>query len=205
MTPAWRRCCWSPRSTPTASAAAICERSRGFVYGVGVMGVTGERAALASSAATWPAWCAVCRTARCASASACRTPNRRPRPVRTRMASSSGRRSCAAARRGGTRSCRQVRRILADRHRHVLGVVQRRAVRCPVPQRPRSQDAARAARPRVARATRRLPPSSRSTDMLTAINPAPTIRSSSRPGPGRGGERRSGGRVWHGGGTGSRT
>jgi tryptophan synthase alpha chain len=37
-------------STPSARAAAICERSRGFVYGVGVMGVTGERAALASSA-----------------------------------------------------------------------------------------------------------------------------------------------------------
>jgi len=37
-------------STPRARAAAICERSRGFVYGVGVMGVTGERAALASTA-----------------------------------------------------------------------------------------------------------------------------------------------------------
>ena len=31
-------------STPLARADAICERSRGFVYGVGVMGVTGERA-----------------------------------------------------------------------------------------------------------------------------------------------------------------
>jgi len=37
-------------STPEARARAICERSRGFVYGVGVMGVTGERAALAGSA-----------------------------------------------------------------------------------------------------------------------------------------------------------
>jgi tryptophan synthase alpha chain len=30
---------------------AICERSRGFVYGVSLMGVTGERASLATSAA----------------------------------------------------------------------------------------------------------------------------------------------------------
>jgi tryptophan synthase alpha chain len=37
-------------STPPDRARAICERARGFVYGVGVMGVTGERAALAASA-----------------------------------------------------------------------------------------------------------------------------------------------------------
>jgi len=37
-------------STPPARARAICERARGFVYGVGVMGVTGERAALATTA-----------------------------------------------------------------------------------------------------------------------------------------------------------
>jgi tryptophan synthase alpha chain len=37
-------------STPDARAAAICAASRGFVYGVGVMGVTGERASLASTA-----------------------------------------------------------------------------------------------------------------------------------------------------------
>ena len=37
-------------TTPPARAKAICERARGFVYGVGVMGVTGERATLASSA-----------------------------------------------------------------------------------------------------------------------------------------------------------
>jgi tryptophan synthase alpha chain len=38
---------------PTGSderLAAICERSRGFVYGVGLVGITGERAALAASA-----------------------------------------------------------------------------------------------------------------------------------------------------------
>lgn len=37
-------------STPDDRAARICERSRGFVYGVGRMGVTGERATLAASA-----------------------------------------------------------------------------------------------------------------------------------------------------------
>jgi tryptophan synthase alpha chain len=37
-------------STPEDRAAAICARARGFVYGVGVMGVTGERSTLASSA-----------------------------------------------------------------------------------------------------------------------------------------------------------
>ena len=38
-------------STPSERAERICARSRGFVYGVGVMGVTGERAQLAASAA----------------------------------------------------------------------------------------------------------------------------------------------------------
>ena len=38
-------------TTPDERLPAICERSRGFVYGVGVMGVTGVRAALAASAA----------------------------------------------------------------------------------------------------------------------------------------------------------
>jgi tryptophan synthase alpha chain len=38
-------------TTPDDRLAAICERSRGFVYGVSLMGVTGERAALASQAA----------------------------------------------------------------------------------------------------------------------------------------------------------
>jgi tryptophan synthase alpha chain len=38
-------------STPDVTLAEICRRTRGWVYGVGVMGVTGERAALASSAA----------------------------------------------------------------------------------------------------------------------------------------------------------
>jgi len=37
-------------STPPARASAICARSRGFVYGVGIMGVTGERTALATTA-----------------------------------------------------------------------------------------------------------------------------------------------------------
>ncbi|MCY3785734.1 MAG: tryptophan synthase subunit alpha [bacterium] len=40
-------------AAPTASDArleAVCERARGFVYAVGLLGVTGERAALAASA-----------------------------------------------------------------------------------------------------------------------------------------------------------
>ena len=37
-------------STPDDRAAAICAVSRGFVYGIGTMGVTGERAALAETA-----------------------------------------------------------------------------------------------------------------------------------------------------------
>ncbi len=37
-------------TTPDDRLAAICERSRGFVYGVSLMGVTGERASLASQA-----------------------------------------------------------------------------------------------------------------------------------------------------------
>jgi tryptophan synthase alpha chain len=37
-------------SSPEARLRAICARSRGFVYGVGVMGVTGERATLGESA-----------------------------------------------------------------------------------------------------------------------------------------------------------
>jgi len=37
-------------STPDDRIAAICERSRGFVYAVGRMGVTGEQAVLADSA-----------------------------------------------------------------------------------------------------------------------------------------------------------
>jgi tryptophan synthase alpha chain len=37
-------------TTPDDRLRAICERSRGFVYGVSLLGVTGERAALASQA-----------------------------------------------------------------------------------------------------------------------------------------------------------
>jgi tryptophan synthase alpha chain len=37
-------------TTPDDRLAAICERSRGFVYGVSLMGVTGERTKLASQA-----------------------------------------------------------------------------------------------------------------------------------------------------------
>jgi tryptophan synthase alpha chain len=39
-------------NTPDDTLAAICARSRGFIYGVAVMGVTGERSSLASTATT---------------------------------------------------------------------------------------------------------------------------------------------------------
>ena len=39
-------------TTPDARLKAICARSRGFVYGVGLMGVTGERGSLAGTALT---------------------------------------------------------------------------------------------------------------------------------------------------------
>jgi tryptophan synthase alpha chain len=38
-------------TTPAERLRAICDRSRGFVYGVSLLGVTGERAALADAAA----------------------------------------------------------------------------------------------------------------------------------------------------------
>jgi len=44
-------------TTPKDRLKAICARSRGFVYGVGVMGVTGERASLAATALTVAARC----------------------------------------------------------------------------------------------------------------------------------------------------
>ncbi|HEY8058552.1 MAG TPA: tryptophan synthase subunit alpha, partial [Acidimicrobiales bacterium] len=37
-------------TTPDERLVAICERSRGFVYGVGLLGVTGERDDLAATA-----------------------------------------------------------------------------------------------------------------------------------------------------------
>ena len=37
-------------TTPKARLKVICDRSRGFVYGVGVMGVTGERTSLGATA-----------------------------------------------------------------------------------------------------------------------------------------------------------
>lgn len=44
-------------TTPDQRLKAICARSRGFVYGVGLMGVTGERAALSASALAVAARC----------------------------------------------------------------------------------------------------------------------------------------------------
>jgi tryptophan synthase alpha chain len=44
-------------STPDGRLSEICARSQGFVYGVGVMGVTGERTSLAASAIEVAARC----------------------------------------------------------------------------------------------------------------------------------------------------
>jgi tryptophan synthase alpha chain len=44
-------------TTPDARLRAICARSRGFVYGVGVRGVTGERGSLGATALTVAARC----------------------------------------------------------------------------------------------------------------------------------------------------
>jgi tryptophan synthase alpha chain len=44
-------------TTPEDRLKAICDRSRGFVYGVGVMGVTGERGSLGATALTVAARC----------------------------------------------------------------------------------------------------------------------------------------------------
>jgi len=44
-------------TSPEARLKAICARSRGFVYGVGVMGVTGERASLGDAALSVAARC----------------------------------------------------------------------------------------------------------------------------------------------------
>jgi len=38
-------------NTPEERLQAVCERSRGFVYGVSLLGITGERASLAEQAA----------------------------------------------------------------------------------------------------------------------------------------------------------
>ena len=46
MRPGWRRCCWSPRPRRRPECGPLCARSRGFVYAVARMGVTGERSTL---------------------------------------------------------------------------------------------------------------------------------------------------------------
>ena len=48
--PGSRRSCWPRPPASDERLARICARSRGWVYGVGLLGVTGERAALARSA-----------------------------------------------------------------------------------------------------------------------------------------------------------
>ena len=77
-------------TTPDDRLVAICERSRGFVYGVSLMGVTGERTALASQAGEMGRRLkAVTDLARAPRASASPTPSRRSRRRGSATASSS--------------------------------------------------------------------------------------------------------------------
>ena len=62
-------------TTPDARLVAICERSHGFVYGVGLMGVTGERSrARHVGRDDGPSGSRRPPTSRCSSASACPRP-----------------------------------------------------------------------------------------------------------------------------------
>ena len=73
--PASRPCCSPRRRRPTTGSRAICERSRGFVYGVSLLGVTGERErARRARRADGPAAARPSPTSPCSSASASRRP-----------------------------------------------------------------------------------------------------------------------------------
>ena len=69
--------------TPDARLRAICERSRGFVYGVALMGVTGERDQVASAAVRWVRGARPSPTSRCSSASVSPTRSKRWRRAAT--------------------------------------------------------------------------------------------------------------------------
>ena len=58
-------------TAPDDRLPRICARARGFVYAVGLLGVTGERDALAASATSSPVASRRSPTCRCSSASAC--------------------------------------------------------------------------------------------------------------------------------------
>ena len=88
-------------STPPDRVRAICARSRGFVYAVGRMGVTGEQAELADSARqAGRAGPGRHRPCRCAWGSGSPPPNRRPRSARWPTVWWSARRWCAACWKG---------------------------------------------------------------------------------------------------------
>ena len=88
---------WSRRRRPMPASRRPSAQCRGFVYAASTMGVTGVRGAVSGAAQTagraGPGGRR--RAARCASASACRTPIRRPRSPPSPMGSSSVRRSSA--------------------------------------------------------------------------------------------------------------
>ena len=99
-------------STPAGRIAAVCRRSRGFVYAVGRMGVTGEQAELADRPGRWPNGWWRPPNCRSASGSASPLPPRPWRCARWPTAWSSGRPWCAACWKAGVRtppppSCRR--------------------------------------------------------------------------------------------------
>ena len=84
-------------TAPDERLPRVAARARGFIYSVGLLGVTGERAALAASATELAG--AVegdHRSSPCSSASGCRTPSRPARRAPSPTASCRARRSCAA-------------------------------------------------------------------------------------------------------------
>ena len=80
-TPASRPCCSPRRPRPTTGCARSASASRGFVYGVALMGVTGERErARGAGRRDGPRAARPSPTSRCCSASASRRRSRRSRP-----------------------------------------------------------------------------------------------------------------------------
>ena len=82
-------------TAPDERLPRIVARARGFVYAVGLLGVTGERARSPPRPPRSPGGSRRSPTCRCSSASGCPTPSRPARRARSPTASSRARRSCA--------------------------------------------------------------------------------------------------------------
>ncbi len=82
-------------TAPDERLPRIAARARGFVYAVGLLGVTGERASLAASATELAGRLKAITDGRCSSASACPNAEQAARRARSPTASCRARRSCA--------------------------------------------------------------------------------------------------------------